>query len=235
MTKIKTVNITPTAKHPPYRLHIPEHEQNEKLPLLLLMHGMGSVGTDNLAHISAKGTANSARNIMKYADYRNGRFILLAPQTPYPWVDTDWTKTEHHIKTEPTPTLKLTLDLLEMLAEQLNADKKRIYVTGASMGGFASWELCARASHIFAAALVVCGGGDPASAKTIADAKIPVWFTHGDADNAVPCENSAILHNALLQHNAETVRSIYPGYEHNVWEATYSNPAYLDWLFAHTK
>lgn len=215
----------------PYRLYVPERADKRKLPFLLLMHGMGSVGNDNISHISSgAGTSCNAGNILAYMKMRGEQFIILAPQSPYAWVDTDWTKIEHKTKESPTPALESVLELTNELVESLNVDKDRIYVTGASMGGFASWELMARAPELFAASIVVCGGGDPALADRIKH--IPVWFTHGDADEAVPCENSRLLYDAMRRNNADTIRSIYPGFGHNVWESTYTNAAYLDWLFS---
>ncbi|MBT6769502.1 MAG: prolyl oligopeptidase family serine peptidase [Opitutales bacterium] len=46
-------------------------------------------------------------------------------------------------------------------------DRKRIYVTGLSMGGFGTWDIIQRQPKVFAAAMPVCGGGDPAFAKKL--------------------------------------------------------------------
>ncbi|MDP0995760.1 prolyl oligopeptidase family serine peptidase, partial [Klebsiella pneumoniae] len=76
----------------------------------------------------------------------------------------------------------------DKLADEFPVDKRRMYVTGLSMGGFGSWGLLAEHPRLFAAAVPICGGGDVKSAETIKD--IPIWAFHGDKDDAVNVERS---------------------------------------------
>ena len=56
--------------------------------------------------------------------------------------------------------LGTALDLLIMIQNEFPVDRDRIYITGLSMGGFATWESLMRHPQMFAAAIPVCGGGD---------------------------------------------------------------------------
>ena len=52
----------------------------------------------------------------------------------------------------------------------------------------ALWNFVMRYPELVAAAIPVCGGGDPAMAEVIK--QIPIWAFHGDADNVVPPSGS---------------------------------------------
>ncbi len=208
----------------PYRLMVPENfdPEKEKLPLLVFIHGMGSVGTDNLLPLNGPSVPLIADYLEKYGK----RAVFLFPQSPCAWVDTDWRKKSHRMKKEPTQSFGLLLNLIKKLVKDLKLDKNRLYLTGNSMGGFCSWELIQRTGNMFAGALIVCGGGDPKADPGI----VPVWCTHGDADPEVSVSRS----RDMVKHRKgeNIILSEYPGMGHNVWEATYANRAYFDWLFA---
>ncbi len=209
----------------PYRLMNPENKTGKKRPLLIYIHGMGSVGTDNLLPL----TGPSVPLIMDYLDQFQDQAVFMFPQSPYAWVDTDWTQKSHTMKKNPTQTFALLLDLIKKMIKDpaLKLDAERIYITGNSMGGFCSWELLQRTKNFFAGALIVCGGADT---KAGDGGEVPVWCTHGDADDAVRVTRSRDM--VRVRKGRNILLSEYPGYGHNVWEATYSNRAYLDWLFA---
>ncbi len=211
----------------PYRLMNPENRDGKKRPLIVYMHGMGSVGTDNLQQIHV---SPSVGLLLDYMDVFQPQAVLLAPQTAYAWVDTDWTRKSHTMKKDPTQSFALLLDLIQTMIKDpaLKLDPGRIYLTGNSMGGFCSWEMLQRTvkKNIFAGALIICGGAD----KKVDTGSVPVWCTHGDADDAVLISRSREMVKARKGRNI--ILTEYPGCGHNVWEATYSNRAYLDWLFA---
>src|SRR5437868_484061 len=74
-------------------------------------------------------------------------------------------------------------------------DKKRVFLTGLSMGGFGTWSLAAAHPERWAAIAPICGGGDPKMAEKIKD--IPCWCFHGDADKTVSVEKSRAMIQAL--------------------------------------
>lgn len=211
----------------PYRIFVPENfRPNEKPPLLIHMHGMGSVGTDNTPQLGIV-----SMNLMDYLAFRNIRAVFIAPQSPVRWVDTDWMLEHHEMCGTPTPYLAMALKLIRKIAKEYHVDRKRIYLEGASMGGFASWEMLIRThGTLFAAAVIMCGGGDSAYAKALTTT--PVWCTHGDADNAVPPVCSRIMRDAVNRAGGRVILSEYPNFGHDVWTATSENRAYWDWLFA---
>lgn len=214
-----------------YRLHVPGGlKPGQKIPFILQIHGMGSRGSDNSAQLK-----NGVPGIMAHAEMRFMQLIVLAPQCPDDsyWVETDFGKPSHSMAPNPSRPMKMLLELLEKSLSELPVDMSRIYVSGISMGGFASWEVLQRKGHLFAGALIVCGGGDVSFAPQLKD--IPIWCTHGDADTAVLPTRSRAMRDAISAAGGNVILSEYPGFGHDVWTPTYSNPAYLDWLFTQRK
>src|SRR5207253_6090148 len=59
--------------------------------------------------------------------------------------------------------------------------------------------------------------------------KTPVWIFHGDADPAVPVEESRKMVEALRAANANMKYSEYPGVGHNSWDKAYAAPEFIPW------
>ena len=122
------------------------------------------------------------------------------------------------------------LKLLEELPQEFSIDPDRVYVTGLSMGGYGTWDLLTRKPELVAAAIPICGGGDP---KHVARFKgTPIWVFHGDGDEAVEVESSREMVAALEAAGGQPIYTEYEGVGHNSWADTYANRAVWDWLFA---
>ena len=213
----------------PYRLFMPSVPAAAKLPLIVHFHGAGSWGDNNTAQLgqARRFAANAWQN--KYPCF------VLAPQTPAgeKWVDLDWRQTDHVMPAEPTWQMAAVLALTEKLIRELPIDPARIYVNGQSMGGYATWDAISRRPDLFAAAVPVCGGGDPQQADTIKT--VPIWAFHGARDTTVPPENSRRLAAALQQAGATIKYTEYPDVAHDAWNFAYDEPGLRDWLFAQRK
>ncbi len=184
---------------------------DQKFPLVLFLHGAGERGADNQAQLK-HGTSNFAK-----ADVRE-KFpcYVAAPQCS----TGKWWNTQADVLVE----------LIADLQKQHRIDPDRIYVTGLSMGGFGTWELLAQNPQLFAAAAPICGGGDPS--KAAGYASVPIWVFHGDKDTAVRPELSRAMVDALKKAGGSPKYTEYPGVGHDSWTATYSDPAFMEWMFA---
>ncbi|RYD84726.1 MAG: phospholipase [Verrucomicrobiaceae bacterium] len=219
----------------PYRLFTPsDQEAGNKYPLVLVLHGSSSRGTDNLTQIASENVAVSAGIWTLPENQKPRPCFVLAPQCP-PAPDT-WSRVEswgaetHSHDKEPTPVLATVLELLDEIMKENPVDPDRVYVIGASMGGFGSWDILVRRPNFFAAAVPVCGALAEGQAKSIAH--MQVWIFHGAADVVVPVSGSR---RAFEQLRASGGRPRYTEYmegEHRISVYAWTEPSLMDWLFA---
>jgi predicted peptidase len=207
----------------PYRLLKPVNPQAmKKFPLVIFLHGAGERGKDNeiqIQHITE--LFLDERNRGKYPCY------LIAPQCPKKewWANFD-NKT---LGKEPSRPMSLVISLIEKAIRDFPIDESRIYITGLSMGGYGTWDLIARYPDKFAAAVPICGGGDP---KTVSVIKhIPIWAFHGALDKTVAPQESRVMIQALQAAGALPGYSEYPDIGHNSWLNAYREPHLIHWLF----
>ena len=109
---------------------------------------------------------------------------------------------------EPTEQLRLAIEMADKLAKELPIDRRRIYITGLSMGGFGTWDAVVRRPNFFAAAVPICGGGDVEQAAKLKN--LPIWAFHGDADPVVPVEGTTAMIESIRKSGGEPKMTIYP-------------------------
>jgi predicted peptidase len=211
----------------PYRLLKPaDYDPAQKYPLVVFFHGAGERGTDNklpLTHIAP---------LFLKPDHRSSfPCFVLVPQCPknVKWVDTDWKLEQHTQPEKMSAPMEMTIQLLENLQKEYAIDAKRIYVTGLSMGGFATWDIIARYPKKFAAAVAVCGGADEKTAKKVKD--LPIWAFHGALDKVVLPSRSRNMVKALQEAGSKPKYTEYADVHHDSWKRAYANPELLKWMF----
>jgi predicted peptidase len=220
-----------TGKTLPYRLIKPAKiEPGKKYPLVLLLHGAGERGTDNKAQLVWWYDAKKPSLLTHPAFVEAGCFAI-APQCPpnKKWVEVPWEKGSYKTP-EISDPLRLALELTDATIKEFPIDPDRVYVTGLSMGGYGTWDALARRPELFAAAIAVCGAGDPDKAKTIAH--IPVWAFHGDKDEAVPVKGSRDMIEAMKKAGATPKYSELAGVGHNSWSPAYADKDFWPWLLS---
>lgn len=213
-----------------YRFAIPEKTENGKTyPLVLFLHGSGQRGNDNKAQLSR------AKSILKTAAEINQTTYLIAPQCPPGqwWAEASEGWRQLADAGGENPLMEAILTLVEETAKTHPIDRNRIYLTGLSMGGFGTFDMLARSPETWAAAIPICGGGDPKSAEKFKN--LPIRIFHGDADTVVAPTASILMHDALKEAGSSAELTLYPGVGHNSWTQTYSNPEVIKWLFSQRK
>lgn len=221
-----------TGKILPFRLYLPDgYDENGAYPVLLFLHGAGQRGTDNVQHITyaLPGLFNDLDSPVYGA-------IVVCPQCPpdEQWVDTPYSQGSYRLDDVPiSPLMHAVVELMHYITECYAVDENRLYVTGLSIGGFGTWDICLRNPDLFAAAIPVCGGGSPHDADEIAH--LPIVTVHGDADTSVPVTGTREMVEELRNAGSDVIYHELKGYRHNVWDWTYSNPEIINWLFAQVK
>lgn len=189
-----------------YLLYLPESydaDRSQSWPLLVYLHGGGGRGDD----VERLRQNPLVQRLDREPDFP---FVVLTPQCPAggqePLGDL-WT--EH---------AELVLELIDDIVARYRIDPDRVVLVGHSMGGYGAWYLAHRAPERFAAIAPMSAPGVTWWTYRIASAKIPVWVFHGEADEAVPIEESERMVEALRAAGGEVRFTRYPEGGHAIRE-----------------
>jgi predicted peptidase len=193
-----------------YQLFIPlaaAQSRDQLWPLMIFLHGSGERG-DDISRVKVHGPPKIADRNPDFP------FILISPLLP---AEQDWDIT----KLSP---------ILDRALAALPVDRSRVYLTGLSRGGHASWRWAAAEPWKFAAVATVAGRGDPSTACALKGK--PVWAFHGDRDDVVIPEGSFAMVRAIRACGGNPRLTIYPDLGHNAWDPAYDDPALYLWLLS---
>jgi hypothetical protein len=122
--------------------------------------------------------------------------------------------------------------LLSALKSSLPIDEDRVYLRGASMGGFGVYTWAMTNPEHFAAISPICGGGDLFRARRLKN--VPVWIFHGEQDDRVPFYLAETMVSALEACGANVKYSFYPEAKHNL--SPFIDQTALDnWFLEHKR
>jgi len=185
------------------------YKKDYKYPAIILLHGAGGRGKD----INVLLNNPYFRIINNYDAFE---FITIAPLCD---ADT-WFDLFDELK----------ILVIEVSKKDFINDEK-FYLMGASMGGYATWQLAMSMPEYFAAIIPICGGGMYWNAARLIN--VPVWAFHGKKDSLVFVEESEKMVNAINKNGGNAKITVYPQNEHDAWSDTYSNPDVFNWLLMH--
>ncbi|MEO7991576.1 MAG: peptidase [Chryseolinea sp.] len=128
------------------------------------------------------------------------------------------------------PTIDtLVFDAIFNLEKEMSIDINRRYVSGVSRGGYGSWHFITTRPDMFAAAIPVCGGGDPQLASTIVD--VSVWAFHGTHDRNVPVSGTRDMIDAIKKAGGNPKYTEFSDKAHDIWYEVSQTNGLWDWLF----
>lgn len=230
----KRVFVSSKGDSLPYRVLLPEnYDKSKKYPLVLFLHGGGERGKDN-----EKQLTHGVKVFLNPTNRQKFPCIVIAPQC---MADSGWPSARYdrskfplqidfNYEKEITKALDATTELTKSIISQESVDKKRVYVTGLSMGAMGTLEIVWRNPGLFAAAAAICGGGDT-KAYSKKQTTTRFWIFHGDADAVVEVKHSRAMYERLKELKANVHYTEYPGVNHNSWENAYAEPNLLPWMF----
>ncbi|NOT64649.1 MAG: phospholipase [Methylotenera sp.] len=200
-----------------YLLYLPQdynQDSKQRWPLIIFLHGSGERG-DDLSKVKIHGVPKITEKYIK--NKQNFPFIVVSPQVS---ADEDWDVD--------------TLDaLLDDVLERLPIDRDRVYLTGLSLGGHATWRWASQRPERFAAIAPVCGAGTRSFACHLTH--VPVWAFHGDQDSVVPYIASDSMVKAVQACGGNAQLTTYIGGGHDAWTETYDNQKLYDWFLQHKR
>jgi predicted peptidase len=194
-----------------YAVYVPRDcDASRTWPLVTFLHGSGECGRDGQKQLAV----GLAPAILTHGD--RWPCIVVFPQKPEQskqWEDYDAAVTA----------------MMDAAEKEWKIDKDRESLTGLSQGGHGTWAIGALHAARFSALAPVCGYGEPGPiAEKIKG--LPIWAFHGEADQAVPVEQSRVLVAAAKDHGADARLTTYPEVGHNSWDKAYAEPEFAPWL-----
>jgi predicted peptidase len=189
-------------------------ESGKRWPLMIFLHGSGERGT-NLTLVKKWGPP---KLVDQQPDFP---FVLVSPQCP---MGRYWLEEE-------------VMTLLDEVENKYRVDRKRVYLTGLSMGAYAVWQIATLHPERFAAIVPICGGGDSDDVDWMKEknpkvySQLAVWAFHGAKDQFVPLAESEWMVDAFKKAGAKEVKfTVYPDLGHDCFTNAYANPALYDWF-----
>lgn len=159
-------------------------------PTIILLHGdwhMRAAGCD-VELLRHNGTAAHATAIGDFP------FIVIVPQSEAGF--------------PPQEVVKL----LDEVARKYRIDKSRVYLTGGSGGGAATYNTVRKFGSRFAAAAPICSVGLEHQAPEMNN--MPFWIFHGAVDGTIPVSFSDNMVKALKKFRKDDGSVRYTRYEH---------------------
>lgn len=205
-----------------YRLLKPkDYDGHTQFPLVVDLHHGGGMGSDNLIQLDAADPSkllSTPENREKYPAF------ILVPQCPR---NSSFRALPNH-----QGMAGLILEAMGALEEEYLIDEKRRYIIGISLGGYGTWHFIGSRPDLFAAAIPICGGGDPDLAGNMVN--VPIWAFHGENDKAVPVHLARNVIHALRAAGGSPKYTEYSA-GHDIWNRVHTTPGLLEWLFAQKK
>lgn len=192
-----------------YVIRQPQNSSEGKYPLVIYLHGAGGRGRntevifDHPFFAETEAWLNNA--------------ISLAPQC----YEDSWFTIFEQLQ-----------DFIEYAVSWACVDSTRVYLVGASMGGYATWQMAMSRPELFAAILPICGGGMYWNGARLKN--MGVWAFHGEQDCTVLPEESRKMVDAVNNCGGKAKLTIYKDCAHNAWEPTFLNREVWDWLLTNT-
>ena len=143
-------------------------------------------------------------------------FIAVSPQTTTRW----------------SPR-RLRL-LLDHVGSRHRVDRRRIYLTGFSLGGYGAWDLANAYPHRFAAVAPIAGGPGYGRARCRLKT-VPLWAFHGTGDDVVPASESEAMVRRARRCGGRARLTLLRGAGHFIAERTYARRSLYRWFAAHTR
>lgn len=190
-----------------------------KYPLLVFLHGGGEVGSgvEDLQRVLRNSVPRRIRNgsfpETIVSGGRSFSFVVIAPQFSQ--------------RAKPDDVHRV----IRHAIDHYKVDTQRIYLSGLSMGGGATWDYAAKYGYTLAAIVPICGASwaDAESAERIADAGLPVWAFHNSDDSVVTVNSTTRYINMINANNprAEIRMTLWPTGGHDAWTRA-SDPGYRE-------
>ncbi|NNF00299.1 MAG: esterase [Pyrinomonadaceae bacterium] len=181
-TKIITKSLQHGGVERTYHIHLPPgFDKNKPAPLVLALHGGGGKGT-KFNELTAEGTLEKA------ADERG--VVIVYPEG----INRQWNDGRNDIfrRGKPKDDVGFISKLIDKMAAEYGIDRKRVYSTGISNGGFMSVRLALELSEKITAVAPVTAQLSVAIKDKKPKLPISIMVLNGTEDPLVPYDGGHV-------------------------------------------
>jgi predicted peptidase len=169
-------------------------KSNKKYPLVVIFHGSGAIGTDNLKQLQALPKLWAQPEIRdKYPAY------VIAIQFPTRSSNYSLDSSRNVLTSKSEPCLETVFQLIDSLKTDFQIDKKRIYAMGYSMGGSTTINALSLRPDLFAAGISFAGIPQFDTIDVLKNK--PMWLIHGNKDTENTIDSDVQFYNELGENS----------------------------------
>jgi dienelactone hydrolase len=201
------------------------YQNTKKYPLIVFLHGAGQFGNGDAAELPRVLATAIPHLIAEHqwpdsfkVNGTNFQFIVISPQFAA-WPSDDDVNA-----------------IVQYAMTHYRVDTGRVYLTGLSMGGLATWSYASYSQWAGMLAAIVPIAADTnfhelAGARAMAQNNLPIFATHNLRDNYLPCSGDVYNINLVNDSVNPPIRptaqlKIFNASGHDAWDSTY-NPKTL--------
>ena len=178
-------------------------------PVILFLHGLFESGDDGRKCVTVGLGPAVARRAATFP------FIVVFPQSTGDW------------RSESAVQLAMGT-LNQVLRDYPAADRGRVFLTGISTGGDATWAIGARYPARFAALIPISSG--PSLTDAVKLTGLPIRAFHNQVD---PFRSAGIVREMcqrINQAGGNATYTEYPEFGHDSWTQAYGDEGLFDWM-----
>ena len=166
----ENLQVTHNGKNYPYALFLPESPNGEKIPLVVVLHGMGGSG---------------ANTIPAWVERLDKKVAVLCPTYPMgAW----WAR----------PAEEMVLSLIDHIREKYNIDSDRVFLAGLSNGAIGAYMIGMFYPDRFAGLIPIAGSITPRYMHFLVNlSNTPIYMIQGAHDPIFPIQLSRRIHKIL--------------------------------------
>lgn len=206
----------------PYFMYLPkDYNENTEYPVVILLQRAGK---------DEKTSRNNMQEMAQYLFENSNteayRSIVIAAQSTS---DNGWGYGYGDVY--ETDSSKALVELIGALKQNYSIDIDRIYLIGASMGGYGVYDLLIRHNNIFTAGIIISSGGDYSKAEILKDT--PIYVFHGEEDKVVLVREARNMVEAIKAAGGTKIQYVeYKKMGHDIVDSAMAKSGLLDWLFS---
>ncbi|WP_272492993.1 prolyl oligopeptidase family serine peptidase [Jidongwangia harbinensis] len=209
-----------------YRLYQPSRRGagRDRRPLVVWLHGGGEGASLPDGYYDNETTLRANRGALGFATPEAQRVFsgayVVAPQSTSYWLE------------DGDRFAPLIREIVGDLAQRYPIDRERIYLAGASNGGYMTLKMTTVYPDLFAASVPVCAvvqALEPGGPTMITDAELrsirtPTWLVTSRDDDTVPPEPNTVHAHDLIPG------ALLSLYDRVVWDG-YQFPGHWSWIY----